>query len=81
LHSLYNNHYVLNKKKSQENEAYSYNIASQEAEIRRITVQSQPRQIFPLDLISKNPSKNRAGGEAQGEGPEFKPQYCKKKKN
>jgi hypothetical protein len=24
--------------------------------------------------------KNRAGGVAQGEGPEFKPQYCKKKK-
>jgi hypothetical protein len=24
--------------------------------------------------------KNRAGGVAQDEGPEFKPQYCKKKK-
>jgi hypothetical protein len=24
--------------------------------------------------------KNRAGGVAQGEDPEFKPQYCKKKK-
>jgi hypothetical protein len=24
--------------------------------------------------------KKRAGGVAQGEGPEFKPQYCKKKK-
>jgi hypothetical protein len=24
--------------------------------------------------------KNRVGGVAQGEGPEFKPQYCKKKK-
>jgi hypothetical protein len=51
------------------------------AEIRRITVQNQPRQIVPRDpIISKNPSqKNRAGGVAQGEGPEFKPQYQKKK--
>jgi hypothetical protein len=24
--------------------------------------------------------KNKAGGVAQGEGPEFKPQYCKNKK-
>jgi hypothetical protein len=31
------------------------------------------------DPISKNPSKNRAGGVAQGEGPEFKPQNWKKK--
>jgi hypothetical protein len=29
----------------------------------------------------KTLQKNRAGGVAQGEGPEFKPQYCKKKKN
>jgi hypothetical protein len=28
----------------------------------------------------KNPSQKRAGGVAQGEAPEFKPQYCKKKK-
>jgi hypothetical protein len=29
----------------------------------------------------KNPiTKNWAGGVAQGEGPEFKSQYCKKKK-
>jgi hypothetical protein len=32
------------------------------------------------DPISKNPSQNRVGGVAQGEGPEFKPQYCTKKK-
>jgi hypothetical protein len=32
------------------------------------------------DPISKNPSKNRAGGVVQGEGPQFKPQYCKIKK-
>jgi hypothetical protein len=32
------------------------------------------------DPISKNPSQKRAGRVAQGVGPEFKPQYCKKKK-
>jgi hypothetical protein len=34
-----------------------------------------------LDHISKNPSQKRAGGVAQGIGPESKPQYCKEKKN
>jgi hypothetical protein len=28
----------------------------------------------------KNPSQKRAGGVAQGVGPEFKPQYCQKEK-
>jgi hypothetical protein len=28
----------------------------------------------------KNPSQKRAGGVAEGVGPEFKPQYLKKKK-
>jgi hypothetical protein len=28
----------------------------------------------------KNQSQKRGGGVAQGVGPEFKPQYCKKKK-
>jgi hypothetical protein len=32
------------------------------------------------DPMLKNPSQKRAGGVAQGEGPEFKPQYCQKKK-
>jgi hypothetical protein len=31
-------------------------------------------------ILKKTHCKNRAGGVAQGEGPEFKPQYCKKKK-
>jgi hypothetical protein len=31
-------------------------------------------------LSGKNPSRKRAGGIAQGIGPEFKLQYCKKKK-
>jgi hypothetical protein len=30
---------------------------------------------------AENPSQKRAGEVAQGIGPEFKPQYCKKKKN
>jgi hypothetical protein len=34
------------------------------------------------DPISKHPvTKNWAGGMAQGEGPKFKSQYCKKKRN
>jgi hypothetical protein len=31
------------------------------------------------NLILKNPSQKRAGGLAQGEGPEFKPQYKQNK--
>jgi hypothetical protein len=30
-------------------------------------------------LFRKNPSQKRAGGLAQGVGPEFKPHYCKRK--
>jgi hypothetical protein len=33
------------------------------------------------DCILKNPSQKRAGGVAQGEGPEFKPSTAKEKKN
>jgi hypothetical protein len=51
----------------------------QEAEMRRIAVQSQPGQINSWqDPISKKKSKlskkKRADGVAQGVGPEFKPQ-------
>jgi hypothetical protein len=50
--------------------------ATQKAEIRRILVQSQPRQIVPRDPVLKNPSKKKKAGEgAQDENPEFKPQY------
>jgi hypothetical protein len=55
-------------------------LATQEAEIRRIVVQSQPNQIFQEILSQITLHKNRAGGLAQGESPEFKPQYRKKKK-
>jgi hypothetical protein len=55
-------------------------LATQDTEIGRIMVQSQPRQIVPETLSQKNPSQKRAGGVVQGVGPEFKPQYHKKKK-
>jgi hypothetical protein len=32
-------------------------------------------------VLKKNPSQKRAGGVAQSIGPEFKPQYHKKKKS
>jgi hypothetical protein len=40
-------------------------LAAQEAEIRRIVVQSQPRQIVHETLSQKYSSQNRAGGVAQ----------------
>jgi hypothetical protein len=43
-------------------------------------VQSQPRQTVHETLSQKYPSRRRAGGVAQGEGPAFKSQYHKKKK-
>jgi acyl-CoA synthetase (AMP-forming)/AMP-acid ligase II len=60
--------------------AHTCNPSYSEAEIRRIEVGSQPRQIVCETLSRKNLSQNRAGGVAQGVGPEFKPQYYKKKK-
>jgi hypothetical protein len=55
-------------------------LAIQEVEIRRVTIPSQPGQKIQKILSQNNPSQNWTGGVAQGEGPEFKPQYCKKKK-
>jgi hypothetical protein len=37
-------------------------LATQKAEIRKITVQSQPRQIVLETLSQKNPSQKRAVG-------------------
>jgi hypothetical protein len=57
-------------------------LAVQEAEIRRIAVWSQPGQIVHETLSQKkkkNPTQKRASGMAHGVGPEFKPQYHKKK--
>jgi hypothetical protein len=57
-------------------------LAIQEAEIRKITVQSQPTQIVHKTLSwKKTHHKKRVGGVAQGVGPEFKLQYCKKNLN
>jgi hypothetical protein len=60
-------------------------LATQEAEIRRMEVQSQPRQITHETPSQNNPSQKGIGGRgagtmAQGIGPEFKSQYCKKKR-
>jgi hypothetical protein len=52
-------------------------LATQEAEIRRITVQSQPAQIVHKTLFQKTLHKNRADGVTQGGHPESKPQYHK----
>jgi hypothetical protein len=54
-------------------------LAIQEAEIRRIGIQSQPRQIVCKTLSQKILSQKRAGGVAQGISPEFRSQYGKKK--
>jgi hypothetical protein len=54
-------------------------LATQEAEIKRIAARSQPGKIVPQTLSQKSPTPKRAGGVAQGEGPEFKPQYHRKK--
>jgi hypothetical protein len=55
-------------------------LATQEAEIRRITVPNQPRQIVRETLSRKNPSQKGAGGVAQGVGPEFNTHTEKKKR-
>jgi hypothetical protein len=51
-------------------------LATQEAEIRRKPAWANSSQ----DPILKIPITKKAGGVAEGEGPEFKPQYHKKKK-
>jgi len=58
-------------------------LATQEAEIRRMVVQSQPGQnvVYKTPILKKTPSQKRAGGLAQGIGHEFKPQYQKTPQN
>jgi hypothetical protein len=54
-------------------------LVTQEAEIEDLS--SKPTQVKSWqNPISKIPITKRAGGEAQGEGPEFKPHYTKKNK-
>jgi hypothetical protein len=55
-------------------------LATQEAEIGGLQFKARPRQIVLETLSQKYPSQKRAGRVAPGEGPEFKPQYRKKKK-
>jgi hypothetical protein len=55
-------------------------LATQEAEIRRILVQSQPGKIVCKTVSQKKTFMKRTGGVVQGEGPEFKPQNHQKKK-
>jgi hypothetical protein len=54
--------------------AHAWNPSHSGTEIRRIMVQGQPWQIYET-LSWKNQSQKRAGGMAQGVGPEFKRQY------
>jgi hypothetical protein len=54
-------------------------LATQEADIRRIMVQSQPKQIVHKTLSQKHSSQKRTSGVTQGVSPEFKPQYHQKK--
>jgi hypothetical protein len=56
-------------------------LATQEAEIKRIEVQSQPGQIV-RDPISKKyitHTQKRADEVVHGVDPELKPRYCRKK--
>jgi hypothetical protein len=55
-------------------------LVTQEALIRRTSVRSQSGQIVHEILSRENPSQKRAGGVAQGVGPEFKPLKKEKKK-
>jgi hypothetical protein len=50
-------------------------LATQEAKIRRITVQSQSGQTVCKTLSRKKPSQKKTGRVAYGTGPKFKPQY------
>jgi hypothetical protein len=52
---------------------------TQEAENRRIEIQSQLGQIVCETLPHKNPSQKRGGRVAQDVYSEFKPQHCKTK--
>jgi hypothetical protein len=55
-------------------------LATQETEMKRIKVRSQPGQTVCELLSQENPTQKRAGGVSQDVDPEFKPQYCKKKR-
>jgi hypothetical protein len=54
-------------------------LATQEAEVRRIMVQSHPRQIVRKTPSRIFPSHKMGQWSSLRENPEFKPQYHKKK--
>jgi hypothetical protein len=54
---------------------HNCNPRHQEAEIRKIVIQSQPEKIVSETLSRKIPSQKRAGGVAHGVGLEFKCKY------
>jgi hypothetical protein len=55
-------------------------LTAKEAETRKMVVQSQPKQIVCKTLSQKTPLRKRVVVQVQGISPEFKTQYCKKKK-
>jgi hypothetical protein len=57
--------------------AGTYNSSYSGGRDQRVKVRSQPGQIVHETLSQKKPSQKRAGGVAQGVGPEFKLQYSK----
>jgi hypothetical protein len=59
--------------------AHTIILATREAEIRRIALKASPDKSFVRPYLEKNPTQKRAGGVAQGVGPEFKLQYWKTK--
>jgi hypothetical protein len=56
-------------------------LATQEAEVRRIAVRSQPGQIVYETLSWETLHKNRAGGVTQGEDPSTEKQTNKQAVN
>jgi hypothetical protein len=60
--------------------AHACNLAAQEAEIKRIKVQSHPWANSSRDPISKNPSQKSVGGVAQVKALSSNSSIAKKKK-
>jgi hypothetical protein len=59
---------------------HAYNPSYKGGRDQEDLVQRQSRQIVCETLSQKNSSQKSAGGVAQGEGSELKPQYHKKQK-
>jgi hypothetical protein len=53
-------------------------LATQEADIRRIAIQSQPGEIICKTLSWKNPLQKKGWWSGSRYRPKFKPQYLKK---